>query len=87
MKLKDGFILTEIGDEHILVPASETAHYGHVVRMNDTAAFIVEQLRKDVSREQIVDALLDQYEVEKSEAEQNVNEIIEKMRSINALEE
>ena len=71
----------------MLVPVGAAAEKFHgVVRLNETAAFIVECLRTETTQVQIVDALLVEYEVERSEAEKHVTKVIEKLKEIGALD-
>ena len=86
MKLKKEFQLAPMGEEYVLVPTGTAAEQFHgVVRLNQTAGFIVRCLERDTTSEAIVAALLDHYEVERATAEPNVAAILEKLREIDAL--
>lgn len=88
MKLKDRFVMTELGEESVLVPVGEPAEgFRGIVRLNETAAFIIKQLKENTTTDQIVDALLAEYEVERSEAEKHVNAVLSQLREIDAIEE
>ncbi len=86
MKLKQGFITHLSGSEHILVSAEENGFSG-LVRSNETAAFIIEQLKESTDRQQLVDALLNEYDVDAPRAEKAVDAVLLKLRSIGALDE
>ena len=53
MKIKDDFIISEIADEALLVPTDGA--FGGVVRINDTAKFIIECLREETTKEKVID--------------------------------
>jgi acyl dehydratase len=73
-------------DEQIMVAAGLAARKFHgFVRSNETAAFIVDCLKKETSESEIVNALLLEYEVPREVAEQDVHTILEKLSSIGAL--
>ena len=86
MKLKEGFVTQQMGDEQIMV-ATGTANFSGLVRSNATAAFIVDCLAEDVTAEQIVAKMLDKYDVSQAVAAADVQKILTKLRSIGALDE
>ena len=88
MKLKDSFIFTELGEGSILVPTGNDENSIHgIIRLNETAAFIVNCLKKETSSDQIVNDLLREYEVTRTDAEKHVNALLEKLREVGAVEE
>ena len=86
MKLKDGFLTHETGEEQVLV-ATDTTVFSGLVRSNRTAADIVECLKVETSKEAIVEKLLEEYEVERERAEADVEKILATLRKIGALDE
>ena len=86
MKLKDSFIQAELGGETLLVPVSSGKEEFHgVIRLNETAALIVDRLRQDVTEEDLVNALTDNYDVARDEAKKHVRAVLEKLQTVNAL--
>lgn len=86
MKLKEGFVTQQMGDEQIMV-ATGAANFSGLVRSNATAAFIVDCLSEDVTAEQIVAKLLEKYEASEAVVAADVEKILNKLRSIGALDE
>ena len=66
-------------------PAAKVFH--GIVRSNETAAFIVDRLKSETSEDEIVAALLGEYEVDEATARADVARIMERLRSIGAIEE
>lgn len=85
MKLKDTFITQTMGDEQIMV-SSESDFVG-MVRSNESAAFIVDCLKEDTTIDKITDALCQEYDAPHEVIKSDVETIIEKLCSIDALEE
>lgn len=86
MKLKEGFITHQIQDTQMMVAVGERARHFHgLVRSNETAAFIVDCLKSETTETAIVERLLEEYDVSREMAAQDVHAIIEKLRSIDAL--
>lgn len=87
MKLKKGFITHEIMGEQMMVAAGPAARLFHgMVRSNETAAFIVDCLKKETTEDAIVDKLVEVYDVDRETAKRDVHGIIEKLLSIKAVE-
>lgn len=86
MKLKDGFVTHEMGGEQIMVATGDASFPG-LVRSNPTAAFIVDCLKQDTTKEAIVEAMLNKYDVTEQVAAADVDKILTKLRSVGALDE
>ena len=86
MKLKDGFVTHEMGGEQIMV-ATGAANFSGLVRSNATAAFIVDCLKEETSREAIIEKMLAKYDATHEIIAADVDKIVAKLRGINALDE
>ena len=86
MKLKAGFITHEIGGEQIMVSAGSVKFSG-LVRSNKTAAFIVDSLKKETTAAEIVEAMAKEYDAPREVIASDVAVILDKLRSIGALDE
>lgn len=77
MKRKQGFIVDEIAGENVAVPVGEMSKSFHgMIKLNGTALFIWEQLENDVTEEQITDAIVAAYDVDRSLAAADVARIV-----------
>lgn len=85
MRLKDTFITHDSDGEQVLIDV--TSSFAGLVRSNKTAAFIVECLKKETTREEIVEAMYAKYDAPKEVLQRDVDAIIEKLRGIGALTE
>ena len=86
MKLKPDFITQYIEDTQFLVSVSRDSFNG-IVRNNKTAAYIVDCLKQETTKEEIIDAMSAKYDAPRDTIRADVEKIIEELRSINALEE
>lgn len=88
MKLKDGFVLHDVGTEHMAVTTGLAAEsFDGIVRNNDTAHFIFEQLLKDTTEEQIVDAMAQRYDAPLDLIQADVHRHLAQLRAEGFLEE
>ncbi len=86
MKLKDDFITQSIEETQFLVPIGGGA-FNVILRSNKTAAFIVDCLKEETTKDAIVDAMSEKYDVARDVIESDVEEILNILRKINALDE
>ena len=86
MKLKSDFIVQNIDDTQFLVPLGHEAFNG-IVRSNKTAAFIVNCLGTETTKDGIVDAMCAEYDAPRETIAADVEEVLNTLRGINALEE
>ena len=89
MKIKDGFVLEEVGGSYIAVAVGERASsFSGLVRMNGTGAFLWNFMKdKDVSEDELVTAVLEAYEgVTREMAEKDITTFVAKLRDGGILE-
>ncbi|MCR5010123.1 MAG: PqqD family protein [Clostridia bacterium] len=86
MKLKTEFVTKNMGDTQVMVAVGGSSFTG-VVRSNKTAAFIVDLLKEEITREQIVARMLDKYDASEEQISADVDSILAKLRGIGALDE
>ena len=85
MRLKDTFITHDSDGEQVLIDV--TSSFAGLVRSNSTAAFIVECLKTDTTKEQIVEAMYEKYDAPKDVLQKDVSDVLGKLRKVGALEE
>ncbi len=88
MRLKDGFILHEVGEEHMAVATGEAAKsFNGIIRNNETAAYIFELLQKETTEEEIVAAMCARYDAEEAVIAADVATIVARIREAGLLHE
>ena len=87
MKLIDGLVLTEVGDEWVAVPTGEASDVLHgIVRLNKTAKFVWDGLAEGLSEDELVARMLDVYDVDGATAAEAVSKVIDQLRSAQLIE-
>ena len=88
MKQNPDFIITELGENHILVPVGATAmNVKVIVSMNDMGQTIWNMLEKDTTEEELLKAILEEYEVSEQKARADIHSYLEKLREVGCIEE
>ncbi len=85
VKLKKSFITHTTGNEQILVAADNS--FSGLVRSNQTAAFIVDCLKKETSEAEILKKMEAAYGAPRAIMEEDLKMVLGKLRSIGALTE
>lgn len=89
MKIKDGFLVKKILDDYLVVPTGDNiVDFAVAVSLNESGAFLWEQLKSEKTQADLVNALVAEYEnLDKAVAENDVNEFIGLLKSHGFLSE
>lgn len=88
MRIKKGFLLRTVADTNIVVPVSQNAlDFKGMLSLNETGAFLWKRLEKECTKEELLSAMLEEYEVEKEAALEDIEVFLDKVRSFGALED
>lgn len=81
MELKKEFVLRNVAGENILVPIGGTVNkFNGLICMNEIAAFIWENIEKAKDEEELVDFILEEYEVEREVAKRDLDEFLQTLK-------
>ncbi|MBR1762493.1 MAG: PqqD family protein [Eubacterium sp.] len=88
MKIKDGFAKREIAGSHIVVPVGKKAlEFNAMITLNESGAFYWDCFQKDISIDEAVKKVLDEYEVEEERARKDVERFVSMLRENDLIEE
>ena len=88
MKAKTGFVLRNVVDEYILMPTGDNiVQFNGTVLLNEVSAFIWEKLQNPISREDLLKAVLDEFEVDKATASADLDALLETLRGYGVIED
>ncbi len=77
MKVKQDFMIKKILDDYIVVPTGEElVNFDAMITLNETGAFLWEQLQEDKTEEELIKALCAEYDVSQDVAKADVSEFI-----------
>lgn len=80
MKIKDGFILREVAGSYLVVAVgARVKDFNGMVNLNETGAFLWKLLEKGAEKEEMTEALLKEYDVQKEVAAVDVNAFTTKL--------
>lgn len=76
------FVLREIAGESFLIPIGEVAaKFNGMITLNGMSAFLWKQLENTITEEELVEAILEVYDVEETQATADIHEFLKRMKS------
>lgn len=86
MKLKYDFVVREIVGEYVMVPLGEGAlAFSGMISTSETGALLAEALRQDVTRQELLERLLAEYDVDEQTANADLEEFLSQLRKLDLL--
>ena len=81
MKIKEGFILRQVAGNHVVVPIGQAVlDFNGMMNLNDTGAFLFERMIEGTTREELIKALVNAYQIDEQLAAADVDGFIEKVK-------
>lgn len=88
MKARKNYILRKIVDDHLLIPTGPTAlKIQGLVALSESGSMLYEMLQHGCSREDLLGAMLREYDVTPEIAAADIDSFLEQMRQMEMLEE
>lgn len=87
MIIKQGFMLREVAGNFVVVAIGEASKkFNGVINLNESGAFLWKQLTKEVTKEQLLEALLNEYDVSEEIAKKDIEMFVNKLKEADILE-
>ena len=81
MKLKNGYVLRQVAGEYVALPQGSDIDLNTMITMNETGAFLWERLQQGATEDELVAALLAEYDVDEATARKSVQAFVAKLES------
>ena len=80
MKLEKEFVLREIAGDYVIIPGGKTViEFNGLITVNVVGVSIWNMLQNEVTFDQIVQGILNEYEVEESVAREDIREFLDQL--------
>lgn len=76
MKLKDGFVLREVAGQTVVLPAGGDLDLNMMITLNDTGKFLWTLLEQETEENDLVAAILNEYDIDEQTAKTAVEGFI-----------
>lgn len=88
MKIKDGFAKRKIAGSNIVVPVGkQSIEFNGMITLNDSGSFFWDCFCKDITIDDAVKMVTDEYEIDAKTARQDIDNFVEMLRKNNLLDE
>ena len=88
MRVRDNFILRTIAQEQLLIPTGEAAlSVKGLIALSESGSFLYQKLQNECTREDLISALTQEYDVPASVAGEDIDTFLDQMRQLNMLVE
>jgi hypothetical protein len=85
MKLKEGFILRTVAGQTVVLPSGGVTNLDMMITLNDTGKFLWERLAAGAEKDELMDALLAEYDVDRERAEESVEAFVTRLKELDFL--
>lgn len=81
MKIEKEYVLREIAGDYIIIPVGESAQENNgLITINEAGMFLWNRMKEECTEDQLIQDMLEEYEVDEETARQDVQEFIECMK-------
>lgn len=88
MKIKEGYVLREVAGSNIVVPLGNAeVSFKGIMTLNDVGTFIWKKLEAGATKEELLEAVLSEYDVSEEIASKDIDIYITKLRAENIIED
>ena len=87
MKIKNDFVLKKLAGSYIVVPVRTRAvDFSGIIKLSESGAFLWDILSKGAEREELIDKMTEEYEVNEATASADIDRFILKLREADLIE-
>lgn len=87
MKIKDGYILSEVAGTTVVVPIDPDHTFRNMVKLNETGKLLWEKLLTGAQVDTLVAAIVEEYEIDDATARKDVLRFLDTLRAYGVLSE
>lgn len=80
MRIEKEFVLRNIAGEYIIIPTGQTVlEFNGLITVNEVGVSLWKMLQHEVTLDDLVQGILEEYEVEESAAREDIQEFLDKL--------
>ena len=80
MKIKEGFILRQVAGNYIVIAVGdESIDFDGMITLNETGAFLWNILSEGADKEEMLEKLLAEYDVDEETAKKDISDFLKKL--------
>ncbi|MCI5480692.1 MAG: PqqD family protein [Lachnospiraceae bacterium] len=80
MKIDREFVLREIAGDYVIIPTGKTVlEFNGLITINEVGVSLWNMLQNEITFDELVQGILDEYDVEESVAREDIQEFLDKL--------
>ncbi|MDI9241543.1 PqqD family protein [Fusibacillus kribbianus] len=80
MKIDREFVLREIAGDYVIIPTGKTVlEFNGLITVNEVGVSLWNMLQNEITFDELVQGILDEYDVEESVAREDIQEFLDKL--------
>ncbi len=88
MKIKEGYDTYSVDEDHLMLLISyEPDEFNGILRSNEVAQFVIDCLREETSKEEILEKMIETYEGDPGLMKEDIDMVLDNLRTVGILEE
>ena len=87
MKISEGYLLRTVAGKNIVVSVGSNVSFKGMLTLNDTGVFFWNLMQTEISKEELLKKVLEEYDVSSEEASRDIDEFIKKLSEAGILED
>lgn len=86
MRVSKDLILREVAGEYILIPVGKAALKIHgMINLSESAVLLWKKLQEECTEEDLINALLSEYDIDRETAAEDIRELLDQMNKIGVI--
>ncbi len=85
-KIKSGYVLREIEGEFLAIPFAPELNSANIIILNPVSGFLWEKLQADCTLSQLVKAVTENFKIDATTAQSDIEEFLQALKENNMLE-
>ena len=87
MKIKNGFLLRQVGEQNVVVAVGEESrNFNGIIRLNNTGRYLWEKLQNETSENGLVSAMLTEYDIDEATAKNDIADFLSTLKEADLLD-
>ena len=87
MKISDGYILRTVAGKNIVVSVGDSTEFSGMLTLNDTGVFFWNLLSENTTKEEMIEKVLSEYDVDRVTVDEDIEEFLAKLKDKGILED
>ncbi len=87
MKAREGFTIKEVADSFVIIPTgANLVDFSAMITINETGAFLWDKLQSDITEDELLCAMLGEYDVDEATALNDIREFLSVLKEKKVIE-